>query len=852
MPKSKKHYQSKKTRSDFYEAVPMTFTPPAALPGAHEQVEETLEALARLSRNFAGRRFHLNMSLSSAPRLGLSLVKGLWRAIIVLLLSLKWIGLTTTNWLMYSGGAALRVARQAGGATIAYTPPIASDLSSTTRSIARAFIGRRARAIYLVLLGVTTVSLAVVGAVTATQTVNAYAKAISSPAALLANKKTGVTILDRTGKVLFEGYGGQDTKVETLSDLPKTLTDATLAAEDPTFYSHAGVSLKAIARAAIVDATQGGAFEGGSTITQQLVKNALLNSNKDLQRKYEEVVLATELEHRYSKSEILDMYLNEIYYGQGSSGVEAASETYFHTPARDLTLGESALIAGLPLGPSRFDPNLDTSAATGRRNYVLGRMLELGDITNAQANTAEAQPIQLASVGAPQTAPSGSNPMVVYSKTVNIQAPWFVFYVLDQLRAQYGDDLVEQGGITVTTTLDLKLEDEAENDISAQINNLQSHHVTNGALISLEPKTGDIIAMVGSANYNAPGFGNVNVILSQRQPGSSFKPIAYATAFKKGWTGATTVLDAPVSFPQDNGTTYTPQNYDLKFHGVVTLRHALDNSLNIPAIKVLEYASIPATLQTAHDMGITTLNDPSQYGLSLVLGGGDVMPIDMATVYATLDNGGVKVEPRSILKVTDREGQNITKNTQPAPQQVLDPRIAYMLTNIMADNVARLPEFPLNGPLELDRPAAAKTGTTDDFRDNWTIGYTPQIVTAVWAGNNDNSPMQDVDGITGAAPIWHNFMEQVSAGTPVEDFVPPAGITFANVCGSNGGLTGSGYQEVFMTDQMPTLQCDNPAATSPADTGSTINPAPADTPEPTAEPAPGSDPGIDNGNPIFP
>jgi membrane peptidoglycan carboxypeptidase len=285
----------------------------------------------------------------------------------------------------------------------------------------------------------------------------------------------------------------------------------------------------------------------------------------------------------------------------------------------------------------------------------------------------------------------------------------------------------------------------------------------------------------------------------------------------------------------------------------------LDNSLNIPAIKVLQYATIPATLQTAHNMGITTLNDPSQYGLSLVLGGGDVRPIDMATVYATLDNGGLKVEPRSILKVTDRDGKDITKNTQPAPEQVLDPRIAYMLTNIMADNPARLPEFPLNGPLQLDRPAAAKTGTTDDFRDNWTIGYTPQLVTAVWAGNNDNTPMQNVDGITGAAPIWHNFMEQASSGMPIENFVQPAGITIANVCGSNGGLTGpgqTGYPEVFMSDAMPSLQCDEAApqttpnpSPSPSPTPSSA-PAPVDTPEPSPAPLPDNNQG--NGNPFFP
>jgi len=855
MAKSRKRKTSSNSRPVFYEAVPMNLTPPAVAPAASEQLSDATRSLANLwQRQFSRVQNWRRPTISDVTQKGLKLSHFVARSAIA---GASWAGLGTTNSLIYIGRLSARAAKISAGLTADYAPSAAADIREVTRRLRRTAASRRARQVYLSLLAGGLFAVAGVGIYTAAATTNNYAKAISSPAALLANKKTGVTILDRNGKVLFEGYGGQDTVVEPLNKLPKSLLDATLAAEDPGFYSHSAISLKATVRAAWADLTQGGAVQGGSTITQQLVKNALLNDTKTFQRKYEEVVLAIDLQHRYSKNEILDMYLNEIYYGQGSSGVQAAAETYFHTSAANLTLGQSALLAGLPLGPSRFDPNFDTGAATGRRNYVLSRMQALGYISAAAATAAENQPLQLAATGAPQTAPAGSNPQMIYSKNVTIQAPWFVFYVLDQLRATYGDDLVEQGGITVRTTLDLNLENDAEQDIATQINNLQSHHVTNGALISLAPKTGDILAMVGSTNYNAPGFGNVNVTLAQRQPGSSFKPIAYATAFEKGWTGATTVLDAPISFPQANGTVYTPQNYDLKFHGIVTLRHALDNSLNIPAIKVLQYATIPATLKTAHDMGITTLNDPSEYGLSLVLGGGDVRPIDMATVYATLDNEGLKVEPRAILEVTSRDGANITKNTQPAPQQVLDPRITYMLTNIMSDNEARLPEFPLNGPLELsnNRPAAAKTGTTNDFRDNWTIGYTPQIVTAVWAGNNDNTPMEDVDGITGAAPIWHNFMEQATSSMPIEQFPIPSGITFQNVCGSNGGLTGPGqpgYPEVFMSDALPTLECNaslvsppvsiTTSPTSPPTSGSvpapTPLPFPATAPLPTPQPLP--------------
>ena len=816
MARSKKTKKTNKRQATFYEAVPMTVTPPAILPHSRETFADAFESFSKGLENTVRSIRSINLQellrLDSNRVARLILATGAFTKQLTsrIFANVMWAGLSTTNLVIAYGRSASFKLRYGTDAALNYGPSIAHDAAAYLRSSRKALLGRRARMIYLALLGVTIAAIGGVTAATADQTIKAYANDISSPAAILATKKTGITILDRNGKVLFEGYGGQDTNVVPLTGIPASLKNATLAAEDPGFYGHSALSLRGTIRAAVVDIVDHGTVEGGSTLTQQLVKNALLTQTKTFTRKYQEVLLAMDLESRYSKDQILDMYLNEIYYGQGASGVAAASETYFHEPVSKLTLAQSALIAGLPLGPSRFDPNASVSDATGRRNFVLAKMASLGMITNAQAQAAENQPIQLASVGAPQTAPAGSMPMIVYSKQISIQAPWFVFYVLDQLRQQYGDQLIEQGGFTVKTTLDLTKENMAEQDISQQINNLSSHNVTNGALISMDPKTGDIISMVGSVNYNAPGFGNVNVTLADRQPGSSFKPIAYATAFEKGWTGATTVLDAPVSFPGANGTTYTPQNYDQKFHGVVTLRHALDNSLNIPAIKVLQFATIPATLQTAHDIGITTLNDPSQYGLSLVLGGGDVRPIDMATAYATFDNDGVTVEPRSILSVTDRFGNNITKPDPNQPKPTLDPRIAYMITNILSDNAARLPEFPINSPLALTRPAAAKTGTTDDFRDNWTVGYTPQLVTAVWVGNDNNTPMNNVDGITGAAPIWHNYMEQALADTPVENFTVPSGIVTANVC-SNGDLAAPGaqsYPEVFMNQsEVPTQLC---------------------------------------------
>ena len=713
-----------------------------------------------------------------------------------------------------------------------------SDTRRLVGWLRRLLWNRRARATYLALAATLTLTATVGGLAFAASTYTFYASDLASPAALLAKKQVGTTILDRNGTVLYEAYGAQHTALDALDTLPLSLRNATLAAEDPKFYSEPGVSWRGIARATVVDITHMGKVEGGSTLTQQLIKNSVLSDDKSFTRKFKEVVLATNLEQRYSKDEILQMYLNETYYGEGANGIEAAAQTYFHKPASQLDLSQSALLAGLPLGPSRLDPNTNPGDATDRRNFVLDRMATLGQITTAQAKVAKAEPV------------------TVFAQSHDIKAPWFVFYILDQLKASYGETAVEQGGLTVTTTLDLSKEQTAENIVTGQINKLSSHNVTNGALVSLDPASGDILAMVGSANYNAPGWGAFNVITQgARQPGSSFKPFAYVTAFEKGWTGATTVIDAPVSFPLGDGQIYTPENYDLKFHGTVTLRHALDNSLNIPAIKVLQYAGINDTINTANALGASVNSSAANCGLSLVLGCAEVTPLDMATGYAAFDTGGAKVTPRAILNVVNRNGKTISKKLSTDSTTVLDPRYAYMMTNILADNHAREPEFPFNSPLRLttdpsnsnssEIPAAAKTGTTNDFRDNWTVGYTPGVVTAVWVGNSDNSPMENVDGITGAAPIWHDYMESVLAGQPVANFTVPAGISTATVC-SDGGLANpwdSGTTEVFPTSEVPTAHCNTSApVASPSPTptnlsglfgnlfGSTPTPSPSPTP----------------------
>ncbi len=693
----------------------------------------------------------------------------------------------------------------------------------TSHALGRIFT-RRARLAYSVVALAVVGAIGVAGAQLASNTLSKYNNVLSSPTLLLNQKDVGTTILDRNGVVLFQGYGAENRQNISFNQMPTSIKQATLAAEDPGFYSDPGFSLRGTARAAYQDITHRDSSQGGSTITQQLVKNTLLNDQKSLTRKYQEVVLSVDMDHRYSKDQILQMYLNTVYYGEGAYGIQSAAETYFHKPASDLTLEESATLAGLPQSPSLYDPAINPDAAKGRRDYVLDRMQHLGYATKTAATQAEAQP------------------MVAGTENSSIKAPHFVFYVLSLLQKQYGENMIEHGGITVRTTLDYSQQVQAQEIVTNQVATLASHHVTNGGLISLDPHNGDILSMVGSVNYNQPGWGAVNTMLSQLQPGSSFKPIAYAEAFLKGWSGATQVEDQPVCFPIAGQAPYCPEDYDLKWRGPVLLRRALANSLNIPALHVLQFAGLSDTIALGHAMGLQAPSlegDPNQYGLPLVLGAGDVRPIDMAAVYATFDEGGKTVVPRAILSVTDKYSKDITKpQTTGAGKQVLDPRVAYMLTNILSDNKARQEDFGVNNPLQLDRPAAAKTGTTNNFDDNWTDGYTPNLVAVVWVGNNDHTPMQNVDGITGAAPIWHNYMEMASAGTPVQQFSVPAGMVFASVCPADGGLDTnpndpSAIDEVFIAGQAPTKPCGQVSGATEATPAATSTPAPAAPATPT-------------------
>ncbi len=719
---------------------------------------------------------------------------------------------------------------QLGRDLAGYASATARDLGHFGRYLARKLSGRNARRSYLALivLGATVVTGAAL--LIASSTYAIYSSDLTSPSALANKHKTGTTILDRNGKVLYEVYGASTRTDVKFGQVPQNLINATLAAEDANFFNHSGVDPRGIVRALYTDMMHRGTVEGGSTLTQQLVKNTLLTPERSVTRKVQEITLAIEMERRYTKQQIIEMYLNDIYYGQGSYGVGTAAQTYFKKDVKDLTLGESALLAGLPLGPSRFDPTVNLPAAIERRNYVLDRMASLGQITAEQATAAKAESI------------------VASPHQITINAPWFDFYVLDQLRAKYGDDMVERGGITVTTTLDLDRQNLAQQLTRDQIDRLRYRHVTNAALVSTDPSTGEIISMVGSYDYNDPNYGTVNLTTSDRQPGSSIKPVCYLGAFTKGMNGASPLDDKPLSIPDGSGQVYKPTDYDGKFRGVVTVRRAIAGSLNVPAVNMLKQVGVGTCLDMAHNLGITTLNDTSRYGLSLTLGAGEVKMIDMAEVYGTLANGGVKVPLTAIKKVADRDGNDITKpDPKPSTKPVVDPRLVYMMTNILSDNDAKTEIFGSVTPFKIaPHQVAVKTGTTTDFRDNWTVGYTPDIVTVVWAGNNDNTPMGQVDGFTGAAPIWHDYMANFLKDHPVHNFTRPAGLVTAKVCSAtgDGGLANpwdKATEELFLAEAPITRKC-NSAAPKPPET-------PSPTPPPNSTPVPVTTPVVETPKP---
>lgn len=554
-------------------------------------------------------------------------------------------------------------------------------------------------------------------------------------------------IFDKNGRILYEIYADQNRTPVTLSSIPQHVINATIAIEDRDFYKHLGFSPRAMLRS-IKEIMINKRIQGGSTITQQLMKSALLTPDVNLVRKTKELILAFWAERLYSKEQILEMYFNQVPYGGTAWGIEAASQTYFKKSVTKLTLAEAALLAGLPAAPSEYSPfGNHPEKAYIRQREVLRRMEEDGVITKKEHEQALAEQLVFA------------------TPRVTIRAPHFVMYIKELLEKRYGSRMVERGGLRVTTSLDLSVQEKIETIVTTHINALTNLQVGNGAALVINPKTGEIIAMVGSRDYfDTLHDGNVNVTTSMQQPGSAIKVVTYAAALTNGMTAASLIDDSPIAFPQIGGPTYAPVNYDGKFHGLVPLRLALGNSYNIPAVKTLAKIGLPTMMDMAQQMGIHSWRDPSQYGLSLTLGGGEVTMLEMASVYATLANNGKRVDLMPILTVADYTGKIIDEYKPDKGAQAVSPEVAWIMTNILSDNTARSQAFGLNSALIIpNKTVAVKTGTTNDKRDNWTAGYTPSYATVVWVGNNDNSPMNPylTSGVTGAAPIWHDIMVEL-------------------------------------------------------------------------------------------
>ncbi len=586
-----------------------------------------------------------------------------------------------------------------------------------------------------------------------------FSRDLPDPNKLLTrNVAQSTRIYDRTGtQILYEIHGDEKRTIVQLEDIPDNLKNATIVAEDRQFYEHKGVSITGLIRAVWINVTSiGQRRPGGSTITQQLVKNAILGPDKKITRKIKEWVLAYQIERKFSKDQILKMYFNEIPYGSVAYGVESAAQTYFGKSAKNLNLAEAAIIAALPKSPTYYSPfGSHVDELIGRQQYIIDQMAELGYITKDQAAEAKDSKLEFKKL------------------RENIEAPHFVFYVKELLTEKYGEKLVEQGGLKVTTTLDMYKQDAAEKAITDGMAKVRQYNGSNASLVALDPKTGEILSLVGSADYfDTEHDGNVDVALRPRQPGSSFKPIVYATAFSKGYSPQTMLFDVTTNFGN-----YTPHNYDGREHGPVSMRQALAGSLNIPAVKTLYLAGLKNVLENAHAMGYSTLNDEERYGLSLVLGGGEVKLLEHVSAFSVFAREGLRHPTVAILKVEDKDGK-VLEESKPEESRVLDEEVARNINSILTDNNARSFIFGGRSPLILsDRVVAAKTGTTNDFRDAWTIGYTPSLAAGVWVGNNDNTEMKSgADGVVVAAPIWHQFMETLLAGTPSETFKPPKSI----------------------------------------------------------------------------
>jgi 1A family penicillin-binding protein len=601
-------------------------------------------------------------------------------------------------------------------------------------------------------------------------------------------------IYDRHGRLLYEitdPHQGQHTPL-TLDEIPPACIMATIATEDASFYSNPGVDAWAIIRALYINVAGGEVLSGGSTITQQLARNLLLSPQErhevSLTRKLREAILAWRLARTYSKDEILTLYLNETYYGNLAYGIEAASRTYFGKHVAELDLAECAMLAGLPQSPAGYNPLENPATARARQNVVLDLLAKHAFLPTDEVENARREELGFAAIPFP------------------IEAPHFVMHVRGELERTYGLEAIYRQGLEVHTTLNLDMQKATERITRYRLKELTQYregepprNVRNAAVVVLDPHTGEILVMLGSPNYFDPEIdGAVNATVATRQPGSSIKPITYAAAFdpqlaaQAGYeplTAASMMVDDRTAFVTKEGEPYVPENYDRVWRGPVLLRQSLASSYNLIAVKVLDYVGLETMIDLSRALGITTF-DNKEFGLALTLGGGEVRLLELTGAYSAFANGGRRIEPVAITRITDHNGTLIYQwqtSNNPGPR-VLDPRTAYLITDILSDNYARRSTFGANSPLRLTRPAAAKTGTSQDWRDNWAVGYTPDLVAGVWAGNADNEPMRHISGVTGAAPIWRDIMEELHKARPVRNFIMPEGLVKMTVCADNGLL----------------------------------------------------------------
>lgn len=610
-----------------------------------------------------------------------------------------------------------------------------------------------------------------------------YSKSFAT--AKVRDNSTQTIFYDKEGGVIYESFGTKEPDKISLSDAPSILKNATLAAEDADFYNHGAVDFRGIGRSVVYNVkssdkqgvmkltdlfSEKNYTQGGSTITQQLIKNTYLTNERSFYRKIKEIVYSYEMEKKYSKDQIFEDYLNNVYYGEQSLGIKNAAQNYFGKDYKDLNLAEVSILAGLPQAPTKYSPiSGDFNEAKLRQQYVLSKMVERNMITLEQAKVAANEPLDLK----PQAG------------DLVLKHPYFVDFVKQELSSKIGEEAVDRGGLKVYTTLDPKVQDIAEAKAAEYMKKFAYRKVTNTAIVVLDNKNEGIAGMVGGVNWEKS---KVNVATSQRQPGSSFKPIVYTAGILSGYSAASRLYDGSVNF--GGIPAYRPKNYDGTFHGNVTVRTALANSLNIPAVEMAKLAGIDKILSTAKSMGISTLeSDSNKYGLSIGLGSGEVKLFELARAYSVFPNGGEYANFSGISRIVDNEGSEIysqPKYKSPA----IDPRVAYIMTSILSDNQARSMVFGTSSPLTFkDRPVGAKTGTTDDYADSWTMGFTPQYTTGVWMGNNDHSTMAKISGIEGAAYIWHDVMEGIHVGLPVEQFKKPGGLSEAWVNRSTGATS---------------------------------------------------------------